>query len=375
MARFSSKLSFKSIMLLSASALILAGCASAPDASDGASGDGDSNNNAGSDYKACMVSDAGGFQDNSFNESSYTGLKQAEKNLGVQVSQAESRDSTDYQSNIDSLVAEGCNMVINVGFLLADATQDAAKQYPDVDFVLIDATMQDENFEPVTLPNVKSIVYDTAPAAFLAGYVAAGMTETGVLGTYGGMEIPTVTIFMDGFVDGVAYYNEQNGTSVKVLGWDKEKQSGTIVGSFEDTLAGQNITESLISNNADIIFPVAGPVGHGSVAAVESSGKDIPIIWVDADGYLTVPDSKSLFLTSVLKLMTEAVEDVIKEGMEGNFSNESYIGTLENGGVGIAPFHDYEDKVSAEIKDALKQIEEDIISGSLKVESPAQSIL
>lgn len=362
------------MLLLGASALVLAGCASAPDDSgDGSNGDGSSPDPVA--YKACMVSDAGGFQDNSFNESSFNGLKKAEQDLGVQTSQAESRGSTDYQSNIDSLVGEGCNMVINVGFLLADATQDAAKQYPDVDFVLIDATMEDENFEQVTLPNVKSIVYDTAPAAFLAGYVSADMTETGVLGTYGGMEIPTVTIFMDGFVDGVAYYNEQKGTDVKVLGWDKEKESGTFVGGFEDSLAGQNITESLISNNADIIFPVAGPVGHGSIAAVESSGKDISVVWVDADGYLTVPDSQSLFLTSVLKLMTEAVEDVIKEGMEGNFSNESYIGTLENGGVSIAPFHDFEDQVSDEIKNELKQIEEDIISGKLKVESPAQSIL
>ncbi|MGB3414228.1 MAG: BMP family ABC transporter substrate-binding protein [Microbacteriaceae bacterium] len=371
MTTITKKRSLAGLALAGAAAMLLAGCASADNGGTPTT----TTPPEGVDYKACMVSDAGGFQDNSFNQSAHEGLLAAEKNLGIKMADAESRDEGDFVTNINSLIGEGCNLIVTVGFLLEQATEDAAKANPEVDFVLIDATLSDENFAPVILPNVKSIVYDTAQAAYLAGYLAAGQSKTGTVATYAGMLIPSVTIFMDGFADGVAAYNKAKGTSVKVLGWDKASQNGSAVGNFDDQLAGQTLTEGFLAQGADIIFPVAGPVGHGTIAAVENAGSKASIIWVDADGFLTVPAAKGLFLSSVLKQMTQAIEDVIGEAVKGKFSNEAYVGTLSNGGVDLAPFHDHDADVSADMKKELDALKADIISGKLKVESPAQAAL
>src|SRR5699024_1568725 len=188
-------------------------------------------------------------------------------------------------------------------------------------------------------------------AAFLAGYLAAGMTETGKVATYGGVDIPTVTIFMDGYVDGVAHYNETHDEDVEVLGWNKEEQSGSIVGTVEDQSKGKAVSDEFYSAVADIVMPVAGPVGAGTLASAKE-GEDRMVIWVDADGYEThaaVPEAQSVILTSVMKEMTVGVEDVITGASEGEFNGTPYVGTLENGGVGLAPYHDVEDEVPAEL--------------------------
>jgi basic membrane protein A len=172
---------------------------------------------------------------------------------------------------------------------------------------------------------------------------------------------------MDGFADGIAKYNEDNGTDVKLLGWDKEAQNGSFSGDFENQSQGQTLTEQFIAQGADIIMPVAGPVGLGAAAAAESAG-NVKIIWVDSDGYLTT-DYGSLILTSVMKQIGPAVEDTVAESIE-NFSNEPYVGTLENEGVGLAPFHDFESEVPQELKDKIEEYKQAIISGELVIETP-----
>ena len=199
------------------------------------------------------------------------------------------------------------------------------------------------------------------------------MSETGKVATYGGMNIPTVTIFMDGYADGVAYYNETKDADVQVLGWNKDTQEGSIVGTFDDQSKGKAVSDEFYNAGADIIMPVAGPVGAGTLASAKE-GEDRSVIWVDADGYETNAsdeDAQSVIITSVMKEMGTAVEDVISVSADGEFDATPYVGTLENGGVGLAPFHDFEDDVPEELSTELDTLKQDIIDGTVTVESKA----
>jgi basic membrane protein A len=315
-----------------------------------------------------MVSDSGGFKDASFNEEAYNGLVAAQKDLGVKTAQVESPNDatqTDYTSAVASMVDEGCNLIINVGFALAAATAEAAKANPKVDFAIIDSALSNPDYSPLSLPNVKPIQYDTAQAAFLAGYLAAGTTKTGKVATYGGMLFPSVTIFMDGFKQGVDYYNKVKGTKVVVLGaegTDSSKWAAT--GDFNDQSKGKTLTEQFFSQGADIIVPVAGPVGIGSGQATLDK-KGTLVIGVDSDWYgiPTHAKYKANILTSIEKKMAKAVEEIIKSGVDGKFTGgdvNQYVGTLANGGVMIAP---------SGIQAELDKIQADIISGKIKVTS------
>lgn len=351
-------------------ALLLAACGEAPDdTTPSASGSGDATETSSApevDFKGCMVSDFGGWDDNSFNESGFNGLKKAESELGISIADAESTDASDYTGNVDSMVQANCDLIITVGFNLADATAAAADADADQHFALIDSGV-----DPAR-DNVKPLLFNTQEAAFLAGYLAAGMSETGVVATYGGEPYPSVTIFMDGFVDGVAKYNEDNDTDVKALGWDKDKQDGQFTNTFDEIGVGESTTEGFIANNADVILPVAGPVGEGSLSAA-SKHDGVSVIWVDSDGFMqeNLDKYKDLIMTSVMKEIGQSVFDVIEATESGSFSADPYVGTLENGGVSLAPFHAFEDKVPAELQTKLDELTEQITSGDLVVDSPS----
>ena len=350
---------------LSATALLLTGCGEAPPAPGG--GESSSQNPAAADFLGCIVSDSGGFDDQSFNQSSYEGMQKSVKDLGIKMKEAQSSTTADFAPNLATMASAGCNLTVTVGFLLAEATATAAKDNTDLHYAIVDDNSID-------LPNVKPIVYNTAQAAFMAGYVAAGVSKTGKVGTFGGINIPTVTIFMDGFAQGVDYYNEKQGKDVKLLGWNAKTQQGVFANTFEIVQEGTKNTNNLIADGADVIMPVAGPLGKGAgdaILAANKGGKDVKLVWVDSDGFLTAPTYKEILLTSVIKTMGEAVETVVKEDMDGKFDPTPYIGTLENGGVGLAPFHDLDSAVSADLKTQLDDIKKGIIDGSIKVESAA----
>jgi len=319
------------------------------------------------EYLACMVSDAGGFDDQSFNQSGAQGMDSAKEELGIETSLVESQSDADYASNVSTQVSQGCNLIIGVGFLLEDAVQKAAEENPDTNFALVDSAFSDVDFAPVQIDNAKPILFNTAEASFLAGYLAAGMTESDTVATFGGIQIPSVAIFMDGFSDGVQKYNEDEGTQVKLLGWDKEAQNGSFSGDFDNQSQGQTLTEQFIAQGADIIMPVAGPVGLGAAAAAESK-EGTKIVWVDSDGFETTQYGP-LMLTSVLKQIGPAVDDTISESID-SFSNEPYVGTLENEGVGLAPYHDFEGEVPEELTTKIEEYKQQIIDGELTVESP-----
>jgi basic membrane protein A len=353
------------LALLGTSALVLAGCAAAPEDTGN-----DGNNSAAPDFLPCMVSDSGGFDDKSFNQLGFEGLQAAAKNLNVEYKQVQSEAETDYASNLTNLVAEGCNLIVTVGFALAQAAADSAEANPEIEYVSIDDPI-DLNFDGKTdFDNIKPLVYDTAQAAFLAGYLAAGVSKTGAVGTFGGMNFPTVSIFMDGFAQGVAHYNEVKGKNVQVFGWDiNNPEGGTFTGGFAAGTEALNAANSLISQNIDVLLPVGGPIYQSAAAAIRDSGREIALIGVDADQFESDPSVGDLLLTSIRKGMDVSVEEAVTAAGKGNFDNSPYVGTLENEGVSIADYHDWSDRVPADLDAEVQALKADIISGKIKVTS------
>jgi basic membrane protein A len=207
-------------------------------------------------------------------------------------------------------------------------------------------------------------VYKTDQAAFLAGYLAAGMTKTGKIGYFGGMKIPTVTIFGVGFQAGMEHYNEVHGTDVQLIGWDNETGEGLFTGDFGDLTKGKESTESLFDEGADIFIPVGGLIGTpGFDVARERGGYGI---WVDIDAYNLLPEARDVLLTSVMKKMDASCYAVIEETMAGNFDGCGvYVGSLANGGVGLAPYYDLEDTIPDELKAEIEELQQQIISGEI----------
>jgi len=265
--------------------------------------------------KACLALDTGGVDDKSFNASAWSGA-QAAQGPTTSVKYLVAQSDADYAPNIKKLVDEGCNIVIGVGFLIAGAVEEAAKKYPKTNFAIVDSG-------PAGVANHKALLFATNQSSFLAGYLAASYTKTGVVATYGGMNFGAVTDFMD-------------------------------------------ISKNFELQNADVIFPVAGGLGGATAQNAMSSKKSV-VIWVDSDGVIAAPQYKSVLITSVLKGVGTSVTQVIRDQRSGKFSSTPYLGTIKNKGTGLAPFYDYDSKISQKTKDELKRLSLAIASGSLKI--------
>jgi len=338
-----------SVALAGASALVLAGCGAAPE--DGGDGDG-------VDYLACAVSDEGSWNDKSFNEAAYEGLLKAEDELGVSIADAESASPEDFDTNLTAMVDEGCDVIFAVGFNFSidNLIFDFATANADSQFVWIDGWNQGE-------ANLKPIGYAMNQSSFLAGYLAAAYSESKVIGTYGGLQIPAVTDFMTGYYNGAKYYEKETGTPVTVVGWDPATETGDFVGDFANTAAAQSISEGQLAQGADVFFPVAGGLFTATATVIRDAGKGV-LIGVDKDIATTQPELADITLTSVEKRMTQAVFDVIEDlSSGGTFTNEQYTGTLENDGTALSDFGSFD--VSAEIVAKLEELKAGIIDGSI----------
>ena len=365
------KKTMRAAVLATAAALVLAACGAAPEEEPEETAGGASEEPTAEetiDYKACIVSDAGGFDDRSFNQLSYEGAKDAVDELGAEFAEVQSDSETDFQGNLESLVAEGCNTIVSVGFALSAATVESATANPEIQYVLVDDAADNDFDGTKDAENVKPLLYDTAQAAFLAGYLAAGYSETGKVGTFGGQPYPTVTIFMDGFKQGVEYYNSEKGTSVQVIGYQGGDQ-GSFTGGFAANDTAKGVAAGIIDQGVDVLLPVGGPIYQSAMDAIADSGREIALIGVDADFYETDPSTQEIVLTSILKQMDVSVYDTIMAAGGGTVDNEAYVGTLENGGVGIAPLHNFEDKVDAALWEEVQALQAAIIAGEVEVTS------
>ena len=315
----------------------------------------------------CMVTDTGGIDDRSFNASAWAGMQAASKaGSGITVKYLQSTTQADYVPNINTFISQKCNIIVTVGFLMGDATQAAAKAHPSQKFAIVDFS-----YAP-PLSNVDALLFNTAQDGFQGGYLAAGMTKTGKVATFGGQKLPTVTIYMDGFWDGVQYYNSKHGTHVQVLGWNETTQNGSFTGDFTNQTKGQTLTQTFISEGADIIFPVAGNVGLGAAKAVQDAdnaagSQKVNMMWVDVDGCVSAPQYCKYFITSVQKGIVAAVSTAVTGTANGSFKGGNYVGTLANGGVALAPFHDFTSKVPASLQNELAQVKSGIVNGTIKI--------
>jgi basic membrane protein A len=317
-----------------------------------------------------MVTDTGGIDDKSFNQSSWEGMQAAASaNSKIQVTYLPSTTSADYASNISTFIAKKCGIIVTVGFLMADATEAAAKANPSQKFAIVDCSYASECLSAPKEPNIDQLVFNTVQDGFLGGYLAAGMSKSGIVATYGGENFGTVTIYEDGFWDGVQYYNTHNHKNVKVLGWNEQTQKGDFIGNFTDAGAGQSLTNTFIGEGADVIFPVAGGVGLGTAKAIQiadTGGKAISMEWVDTDGCVSAAQYCQYMLTSVTKGITAAVKTAVLSAADGHFvSSNTYIGTLANGGAVLSPYHDYASKVPAALQSEITQLEQQIESGKI----------
>ncbi len=327
------------------------------------------------EYKACVAFDTGGLGDKGFNDLAKKGLEDAAA-AGFKTAYAEAQGATDYAANIQRLIDEGCQTIITVGFTQAQATIDATLANTDVNFAQVDATWNEAgaDFTMGTAddmpfpPNFTGLDFQIDEAGTLAGYLSAGFSKSKIIGTYGGAQFPGVTRFMDGMYAGIKIYNEKKGASAKLLGWDASTQTGTFVGGdnpWGDPAKGEQLAKTFVDQGVDIVHPVAGATGNGSIKYMLSKG--LWAIGVDTDQAISLAEYSKAILTSAEKVIDVAVLDQIKKNAGGDTGGENYIGTLANGGVRLSPFHDLDASVSAELKAEIVQLQADIASGAIKI--------
>jgi basic membrane protein A and related proteins len=318
-------------------------------------------------FLGCMVTDTGGIDDRSFNASSWQGMQEARaaEPGKITVKYLQSASGSSYTPNINTFISEKCGIIVTVGLLMGNNTEAAAESHPNQKFAIVDY-----DYDP-PVKNIDALMFNTVQDGFLGGYLAAGISKSGAVGTFGGEELPTVTIFMDGFWDGVQYYNQQHHTSVKVLGWNERTHTGLFTGNFTDQGAGQADTQTLISEGADVIFPVAGDAGLGAAKAVQdadaAAGRTkVTMEWADTDGCFSAPQYCKYFVSSVTQGIQAAVKNAVLSAANGTFSGGDYVGDLANGGVALSSFRGVASQVPASLRSELLAIKAEIISGQIK---------
>jgi basic membrane protein A len=318
----------------------------------------------------CEVTWGPPLNDHAFSQAVFDGLSDAASTWGTSVRDkvSESFDQDVWAKHIREFVHEGCSLIVTIGPVMAVPTVTAARANPSQRFVVTDIN------EGRGLRNLLSVVFRIDQAAFQAGYLAAGMTRTGRVGTFGGIPVATVKPFMNGFAAGILYYNQVNGTNVRLLGWDPKSQTGTFVsqdpsdlGAFGDAAAARRISAGLISSGADILMPVDGSAGEDGAGRAAQRAQRVLLIGVDTDQHFSTPDYEPLWLTSVMKVYRRMVYLAMGEVVRGDFRGGVRYGTLANGGVGLAPFYGLGDKVSASLLTQLDEIKRGIANGSISV--------
>ncbi|HJR80946.1 MAG TPA: BMP family ABC transporter substrate-binding protein [Anaerolineales bacterium] len=308
--------------------------------------------------RVCQVTNTPALYDNYFNEVIYKGLQSANITYGWDTKVLQSASTPDFAKNINEFLRGDCDLIVG-SFSMADAIRVAAESNPDQKFWI-----ESEYEQPPK--NIWMQNYATDQAAFLAGYTAASITKTGKVGIFGGIDIPPVTDFMDGFALGIRHYNKKNGTDVELLGWDVTKHEGLFVGDFCCAAEGREITQRLLDQNADVVLPVAGPdVGVGALHTVRTHGAAY-IIGVDTDWATTYPDYEEIILTSIMKNLDVSVVQAVKSIEEGTFTGGVHVGTLKTGEISLAPFYQFDSFISAKVKADLGRITKDIIDGKIK---------
>lgn len=295
---------------------------------------------AGETIKVGIVTDTGGVNDGSFNQSSWEGVSRAAEELGIEAKYLESSTDADYIPNIESFVDEEYDLIICIGYQLADALRTEAEANPDVNFAIVD----DSSIE---LDNVQCLMFEQSQASYLVGYAAGLTTKTNKVGIVLGMSTDTMNEFGYGYCAGAIDANPD----VTVL--------QTNANSFSDTAAGKTAGNNMIADDADVIFHAAGGTGLGVIDACKEAG--IWAIGVDSDQSVIAPET---ILTSAMKRVDNACYDAAKEVVDGNFAAGIKTYSLADAGVDLAPTTDNLDPA---VLEAVNAVKEQIINGEIEV--------
>lgn len=298
---------------------------------------------SGEGIKVGLVTDIGGVNDGSFNQSAWAGLQRAEEEFGIEVKYLQSATDADYTPNIETFIDEEYDLIISVGYMLADATREAAEANPEQKFAIIDDSSCSD------LSNVTCLMFKQEQASYLVGYVAGLTTKSNNIGFVLGMENATMNLFGYGYLAGAVDANPD----VKVI------QSNA--NSFGDPAIGKTSANAAIANGADVIFHAAGATGLGVIEACKEAG--IYAIGVDSDQSSIAPDT---VITSAMKRVDNAVYDVSSAVVAGTLEGGVNTYDLSKGGVDLAPTKEL---LSAEVITAVEDVKSKIISGEIVVPS------
>ena len=292
------------------------------------------------EFKIGLITDVGGVNDGSFNQSAWEGLEKAGEELGVEVNYLESATDADYQPNMETFVDEDYDLIISVGYMLADATREAAEANPDTKFAIIDDSSID-------LPNVTSLMFKAEQASYLVGYVAGLTTKTNNIGFVVGMTNETMNQFGYGYCAGAIDANPD----ITVQQFNAN--------SFADSATGKTMANTAITNGADIVFQAAGATGLGVIEACQEAG--VYAIGDDSDQSSIAPKT---VLTSAMKRVDNAVYDAVQELIDDKLEGGVQTFDLAAGGVDIAPSQDL---ISDDVIKAVDEVKEKIISGDVVI--------
>jgi len=327
------------------------------------------------DWIACVAFDTAGLGDKGFNDLAFKGLNDA-KAVGYTPYSSDAKNSTDYANNIASLIEKGCQSMVTVGFNQGTATDAAVKDNPTIAFAQVDRAWDPSaGTEPV---NFTGLDYQVEQSSMLSGYLAASFTKSGKIGTYAGQAFPGTTRFMDGLYAGIQYFNQQKkpATAVTLIGWDPTQKdpskTASLVGgsgaadTWNNPTKGKQFAQGFLDQDVDIVNPIAGGTGNGTIESMHNAGKWA--IGVDTDQYVSIgPPTNAAILTSSQKAIDVSVLDFFKSSSGGALGGKDYSGTLANNGVLLSPFHEYDSVISQTIKDEIAALKDALISGSVKV--------
>lgn len=308
-----------------------------------------------SDLKIGLVTDVGTLDDRNFNQYSWEGALRGAETIGAPEPQAViTTDSSDYASNIQSFVDQEYDIVVTVGFALGEATLAAATENPEVHFIGVD---QFQGNDP--LPNYESVIFNEAQAGYLAGIVAASISESGEIAAIGGSgTIPPVVNYARGYENGAKSVNPDITVHIKYV-------SDDLSVAFNDPTTGKSFTDQFRQQNADVdvIFQVAGKTGNGVLQSVEEAG--IYGIGVDVDQWASTPDSAECIVTSAEKKLTLAVSDGIVTFAGGSPRQSNVFYGADNDGIGLSPFYQFADLIDSDTQSAIDDAFDRMADGSL----------
>ncbi|MFQ3629987.1 BMP family ABC transporter substrate-binding protein [Roseiflexus sp.] len=294
-----------------------------------------------------LVTDVGEIDDKSFNQSAWEGVKRAEAELGAIIGYVETRDAKDYATNIGLFIEKGYDVIVTVGFALGEATIEAANAHPEVKFIGVD------QFQAAEVPNVAGLIFAEDKAGFLAGVLAAEMSKSNKIAAVLGTNlVPPVVAFKEGYENGAKYVKPD----IQVI---STYHPGGLDTAFTDPKWGADQAKLAIDQGADVIFGAGGKTGNGALIET-AANSGVYCIGVDTDQWETVPEARPCLISSAMKLITPGVFDLIKKAQEGNFPSGNYVGE-----VGLAPFHDFESVIPAEVKAKIAEVDKGLRDGSI----------